>query len=215
MINLENSHAIISKVLSIEAKLIKWCQEKKYSQGDYYSVRITNNGKWAVRYHNDDQKKFGRGKEHILTQEEFLEAMGKVTMPKVIRPKGKVKMVAVIAQSVRDFCAWKIEMKHNPKLKHNTQRKYTYRNKCYICITSVKNAHGYMFDEVTAVNRSYLGSAMTDAEFMKIYNELKIHLKAGGIWFGGNGKYMIGSMPSASSSTAIINTTGSGVQYGF
>ena len=96
MIKLENSQAIISKVLSIEAKLIKWCQEKKYSQGDYYSVRITNNGKWAVRYHNDEPKKFGKGKEYILTQEEFLEAMGKEIKPKTIRPK-RVKVVQMLS----------------------------------------------------------------------------------------------------------------------
>jgi len=94
MIKLENSQAIISKVLSIEAKLIKWCQEKKYSQGDYYSVRITNNGKWAVRYHNDEPKKFGKGREYILTQEEFMEAMGKEIKPKVARPK-RTKVVII------------------------------------------------------------------------------------------------------------------------
>ena len=32
----------------IEEKIIKWCKEEKYNQGDSYYVFISKNGKWCV-----------------------------------------------------------------------------------------------------------------------------------------------------------------------
>jgi hypothetical protein len=66
---------LLHRTKKIEEKLIKWCKEKKYSQGDSYSVRITNKGKWAVGYSSDYPMQYGDGREYFLTEEEFLEVM--------------------------------------------------------------------------------------------------------------------------------------------
>lgn len=58
----------------IESKLISWCKNTHYSQGDGYSVRVTKKGKWAVRYTNDYPMQHGGGREFILTEQEFEEA---------------------------------------------------------------------------------------------------------------------------------------------
>lgn len=59
----------------IEQKIILWCKEKHYSSGNSYDVRITAKGKWAVKYSNDYPMQHGDGKEFILTEDDFLEAM--------------------------------------------------------------------------------------------------------------------------------------------
>lgn len=58
-----------------EAQIIEWYKKKHYSQGDDYSVRITNKGKWAVSYSNDYPLQHGEGKEYILNESDFQEAM--------------------------------------------------------------------------------------------------------------------------------------------
>ena len=72
---LPRSEFLLRHVKEVEDTLIKWCKEKKYCQGDSYSVRITKTGKWAVSYSNDYPMQHGPGKEFILTPEEFKEAM--------------------------------------------------------------------------------------------------------------------------------------------
>lgn len=58
----------------ISDKIISWYKENHYSQGDGYYVRKTKKGKWAVRYSNDYPMQHGSGKEHILTEEDFINA---------------------------------------------------------------------------------------------------------------------------------------------
>jgi hypothetical protein len=60
---------------NIELKLIEWYKNKHYSQGDDYSVRITNKGKFEVSYSNDYPMQHGSGKRYILTENDFTEAM--------------------------------------------------------------------------------------------------------------------------------------------
>ena len=71
---LPRTEFLLHKVKKIEAQLIAWCKDKKYSQGDSYSVRITASGKWEVSYSNDYPMQHGNGKAYILTEEEFLFA---------------------------------------------------------------------------------------------------------------------------------------------
>jgi len=66
---------LLHQVKSIERKLIKWCIDKKYAQGDSYDVSINNNGQWVVRYSNDYELQHGAGKSFILTPEEFKYAI--------------------------------------------------------------------------------------------------------------------------------------------
>ena len=62
------------RIDEIEKRLIEWCKKNKYSQGDSYSVRITNKGKWAVSYINDYPMQHGSGQEFILSEEDFINA---------------------------------------------------------------------------------------------------------------------------------------------
>lgn len=62
------------RMREIKMKLIAWCKENKYSQGDTYSAGITSKGKWAVSYSNDYPLQHGFGKVFILTEEEFKQA---------------------------------------------------------------------------------------------------------------------------------------------
>lgn len=73
--DLPRTEFLLHQVKQIELKLIKWCKETKYSQGDSYSVRVTNKGKWEVSYSNDYPMQHGDGKSYILTEEEFLTAI--------------------------------------------------------------------------------------------------------------------------------------------
>lgn len=66
---------LLHKVKQIESKLIEWYKQHHYSQGDSYTVSITKKGKWQVSYSNDYPMQHGRGRSHILSEEEFLEAM--------------------------------------------------------------------------------------------------------------------------------------------
>jgi hypothetical protein len=68
------SYFLNNQVERIENQLIEWCKNTKYNQGDSYNVRITKKGLWAVSYSNDYPMQHGKGKEFILTQEEFIEA---------------------------------------------------------------------------------------------------------------------------------------------
>lgn len=72
---LPRTEFLLHSVKEIEAKLIEWCKENKYSQGDSYDVRITKKGKWTVSYSNDYPMQHGDGNEFILTPEEFEQAM--------------------------------------------------------------------------------------------------------------------------------------------
>jgi hypothetical protein len=65
---------LIHQLKTIENKIIEWYKKTHYSQGDSYSVRITGKGKWAVRYSNDYPMQHGSGKEHILTEEDFINS---------------------------------------------------------------------------------------------------------------------------------------------
>lgn len=71
------SKSLLRQVDDIENKILNWYKKKYYSQGDNYYIRITNKGKWAVGYSNDYPLQHGSGKEHILSEEDFLEAMFK------------------------------------------------------------------------------------------------------------------------------------------
>lgn len=66
---------LLHKAKTVEAKLLEWYRENKYSQGDSYSVRITNRGRWEVSYSNDYPMQHGHGSSHVLTEEEFAQAM--------------------------------------------------------------------------------------------------------------------------------------------
>jgi hypothetical protein len=66
---------LLHQTKRIEAKLIKWFKENKYSNGDDYSVRITKKGKWAVSYSNDYPMQHGSGQEYVLTESDFIEAI--------------------------------------------------------------------------------------------------------------------------------------------
>ena len=74
---------LLHQTKTIEDKLVEWFKENKYSQGDSYSVRITNKGKWEVSYSNDYPMQHGSGKSHILTEEEFMKAMQQQRYDKV------------------------------------------------------------------------------------------------------------------------------------
>lgn len=65
---------LLHSVKKIEDQLIAWCKDKKYSQGDDYSVGITAKGKWKVSYSNDCPLQHGTGEVYILTDEEFIFA---------------------------------------------------------------------------------------------------------------------------------------------
>jgi hypothetical protein len=65
---------LLHSVKKIEENIIKWYKLNKYSQGDSYSVRITNKGKWEVRYSNDYPMQHGYGESYILTDTDFIEA---------------------------------------------------------------------------------------------------------------------------------------------
>ena len=74
--DLPRTEFLLHAVKKIEQQLIAWFKENKYSQGDYYSVRITKKGKWEVSYSNDYPMQHGDGKSHILTEDEFVLATG-------------------------------------------------------------------------------------------------------------------------------------------
>ena len=74
-LNIPRDEFLLHQTKEIELKLIKWCKENKYSQGDDYCVRITRKGKWAVSYSNDYPLQHGQGEEFILNEDEFLEAV--------------------------------------------------------------------------------------------------------------------------------------------
>ena len=63
------------RIQEIIQKVLEWYKKNHYSQGDNYDVRITKKGKWAVRHSNDYPMQHGYGKEVVLTEDEFLEAM--------------------------------------------------------------------------------------------------------------------------------------------
>lgn len=67
---------MLHKVKEIQSKLLEWYKQNIYNQGDSYTVRITNKGKWAVSHSNDYSMQHGDGSEHIFSEDEFMQAMG-------------------------------------------------------------------------------------------------------------------------------------------
>ncbi|MBP2282771.1 hypothetical protein H4V97_001089 [Flavobacterium sp. CG_23.5] len=61
----------------IKDKLISWCKAEKYSQGDNYNCYVNTKGKFVVGYSNDYPMQHGKGKDYILTDEEFTYAMNR------------------------------------------------------------------------------------------------------------------------------------------
>lgn len=74
-LNIPRTEFLLHDVKAIERQLLWWYQDNKYSQGDSYSVSITGKGKWMVSHSNDYPMQHGAGKSHILTEEEYQEAM--------------------------------------------------------------------------------------------------------------------------------------------
>lgn len=68
---------LLRQVQKIEAQIIKWYKENKFSQGDSYSVRVSNKGKWIVSYENDKPMEHGSGESYVLTEEDFISATKK------------------------------------------------------------------------------------------------------------------------------------------
>jgi hypothetical protein len=92
--------------------------------------------------------------------------------------KKSQKTVGVIARSIEDFQNWKHDHKHNVKENHlNTQRRYVYRGKRYIGISTLNHCHGYSFDEVVETE-----TAWTNSEYKVIVSNIKLALKPGGKW---------------------------------
>lgn len=60
---------------SEEDKLIKWCKDTKYNQGDDYQAGIMRNGKYWVSYSNDYPMQHGSGKTYILTEDQANEIL--------------------------------------------------------------------------------------------------------------------------------------------
>lgn len=76
---LPRTEFLLHTVKDIEEKLILWCQQNKYSQGDSYNVGISKSGRWIVGYSNDYPMQHGDGKSFTLTEEEFRSAMKIIT----------------------------------------------------------------------------------------------------------------------------------------
>jgi hypothetical protein len=55
----------------IKRKLIAWCKETKYSQGDDYYARKNPDGTWIVGYSNDYPLQHGPGEKYLMTEEEL------------------------------------------------------------------------------------------------------------------------------------------------
>jgi len=66
---------LLHHVKEIERKLIAWCKDEKYSQGDDYTVFITAKGKWGVMYSNDYPMQHGDGESFILSEDDFKRIM--------------------------------------------------------------------------------------------------------------------------------------------
>lgn len=65
---------LLHRVKQIEANLIQWFKENKYSQGDDYSCWIDDHGNWVVSYSNDYPMQHGKGSKHTFTDQQFKEA---------------------------------------------------------------------------------------------------------------------------------------------
>lgn len=75
MYEVPRTEFLVHRVKEIEAKIIAWYKKNHYESGDSYCVTITNNGKWRISYSNDYPMQHGEGKDLILTEEDFINAM--------------------------------------------------------------------------------------------------------------------------------------------
>lgn len=66
---------LLHRAKAIELALLDWYKEFHCSNGDSYSVAISNTGKWSVSHSNDYPMQHGDGGSHTLTEKEFDHAM--------------------------------------------------------------------------------------------------------------------------------------------
>jgi hypothetical protein len=93
------------------------------------------------------------------------------------KPKPRIKTVGVIAFNIEDFRNWRREKKHRPYTHQDTERKYVYRNKRYVCLTHKMDSLGYTFDEIIDTPR-----ACMNKEYNEILEFAKNALIYGGVW---------------------------------
>jgi hypothetical protein len=91
----------------------------------------------------------------------------------------ETKTIGVIVYNIEDFRNWRREKKHRPYTHQDTERKYVYRNKRYICLTQRIDICGYSFDAIIETPRAY-----KNPEYGEILEHTKSALKRGGIWLG-------------------------------
>lgn len=90
-----------------------------------------------------------------------------------------IKIIGIVAYNIEDFQNWRKEKKHRPYTHQDTERKYTYRNKIYVCLTQKIHVCGYTFDEIIETPRAH-----RNPEYYDILRHAKSVLKTGGIWLG-------------------------------
>ena len=61
------------RVTEIKKKLITWCKETHYDQGDDYYAKQGDNGVWIVGYSNDYPLQHGKGQGYKITKEQLIE----------------------------------------------------------------------------------------------------------------------------------------------
>ena len=94
--------------------------------------------------------------------------------------KPKQKTVGVISLRTEDFLLWRKSKRHVPQDgKENTQRRYVYKNKRYICLSRMTDMCGCHFDEVIETDSAYLNQ-----EYDKIIEGTKPALRKGGKFLG-------------------------------
>jgi hypothetical protein len=91
----------------------------------------------------------------------------------------ETKTIGVIVYNIEDFRNWRREKKHRPYTHQDTERKYVYRNKRYICLRQRIDICGYNFDAIIETPRAY-----RNPEYDSILRYAKSALKIGGIWLG-------------------------------
>ncbi len=78
--DLPRTEFLLRQVKIIEERLLDWYKKNKYSQGDDYDVRVTSKGKWCVSHSNDYPLQHGGGNQHVFSEAEYIEAVGKITL---------------------------------------------------------------------------------------------------------------------------------------
>ena len=88
-----------------------------------------------------------------------------------LKPKPRIKNIAVIAATIQDFINWKHSKRHGDR-SPDTVRVYQHGKSRYVCLTNPTHCCGYGFDKIIETEDAYLNK-----DYHKIMKSIHMNVK--------------------------------------